>query len=242
MIRRLLAVTAATVLAATITPTATAATPSPVVIVAGTFGPAFFYEPLAARLRADGRQVAIFQLTNLGRADIRVSARDLNTFADAFRSRTGAAKVDMVTHSQGGLVARRYIKNEGGATEVGSLVNLGTPNYGTAIANLTSFFTDGICGVSCSQMEVGSSFINDLNAGDDTVGAVRYTNLYTFLDELVRPVGNAAMKDGATNVLIQSQCPFRVVGHITLATDGTVYDGVRDALNLQTVRLNCFAL
>ena len=61
-------------------------------------------------------------------------------------------------------------------------------------------------------------------------------------DELVRPVGNAAMRDGATNVLIQSQCWLRVVGHVGLILDGTVYSGVVDALRHEPVRLNCFEL
>jgi triacylglycerol esterase/lipase EstA (alpha/beta hydrolase family) len=218
--------------------------PDPVVIVNGTFGPAFFYEPLAARLRHDGNQVYIFELTNLGTGDIAATARDLSRFVDGVRSATGAAKVDLVGHSQGGLVARQYVKHLGGSSTVDSLVSLGAPHYGTAVANIADFFGAGNCLgiVACQQMAVGSDFVDELNAGDDTIGSVRYTNLYTALDELVRPVANASLLDGATNVLIQSQCPFRAVGHIGLALDGTVYDGVHDALLGRPVQLNCFAV
>jgi triacylglycerol esterase/lipase EstA (alpha/beta hydrolase family) len=217
--------------------------PDPVVIVNGTFGPAFFYEPLAARLRADGHEVHIFELTNLGTGDIAGTAQDLARFADGVRARTGAARVDLVGHSQGGLVARHYVTFLGGADTVDSLVSLGTPHYGTAVATIADFFGGGDCLgiVACQQMAVGSDFVNALNAGDDTVGSVRYTNLYTALDELVRPVANASLRDGATNVLIQSQCPLRAVAHVGLALDGTVYDGVHDALLGRPVRLNCFA-
>lgn len=223
---------------------AAAATPDPVIIVNGTFGPEFFYEPLAARLRHDGHRVFIFQLTNLGTGDIADTARDLNAFADGVRARTGAARVDLVGHSQGGLVARQYVKFLGGSSEVDSLVSLGSPHYGTAVANLADFFGGGSCLgiVACEQMAVGSAFLANLNAGDDTIGSVRYTNLYTIYDELVRPVGNAALRDGATNVLVQSQCPLRVVGHVGLALDGAVYDGVHDALRGARVDLNCWAL
>ena len=218
--------------------------PDPVVIVNGTFGPAFFYEPLAARLRADGHGVHIFELTNLGTGDIAATAQDLARFVGGVRAATGAAKVDLVGHSQGGLVARHYVKYQGGATTVDSLISLGSPHYGTAIANIAAFFGAGNCLgiVACRQMAVGSDFLDELNAGDDTIGSVRYTNLYTALDELVRPVGNAALKDGATNVLIQSQCPLRAVAHVGLALDGTVYDGVHDALLGRPVQLNCFAV
>lgn len=230
--------------ALTLAPAASAAPPDPVVVVNGTFGPAFFYEPLAARLRADGRQAFIFELPALGTGDIRDTARDLAAFVDGVRDRTGAARVDLVGHSQGGLVARQYVKYLGGADTVDSLISLGTPHYGTAVANIAEFFGLGNClgVVACRQMTVGSGFVTELNAGDDTVGAVRYTNLYTALDELVRPVANAAMRDGATNVLIQSQCPVRVVEHVGLALDGTTYDGVRDALAGRPIRLDCWAL
>lgn len=223
---------------------AAAAPPDPVIIVNGTFGPAFFYEPLAARLRHDGYRVFIFELTNLGTGDIANTARDLKTFADGVRAQTGAAKVDLVGHSQGGLVARQYVKFLGGSSTVDSLVSIGAPHYGTTIANIAEFFGGGNCIgiVACVQMGVGSDFLNALNAGDDTIGSVRYTNLFTFYDELVRPVANAGLRDGATNVLIQSQCPFRVLGHIGLALDGTPYDGIHDALRGAGVNLNCWAV
>jgi len=218
--------------------------PDPVVIVNGTFGPAFFYEPLAARLRADGNEVFIFELTDLGTGDIAATAEDLAGFVDGVLATTGAAKVDLVGHSQGGLVARQYVRHLGGESTVDSLVSLGAPHYGTAVANLADFFGGGDCLgiVACQQMAVGSDFVTALNEGDDTIGAVRYTNLYTAWDELVRPVTNAALNDGATNVLIQSQCPFRAVAHVGLALDGTVYDGVHDALLGRPIQLNCTAV
>lgn len=221
-----------------------AAGPDPVVLVAGTFSPGFALDPLAARLEASGYDTHIFQLTNLGLGDIRNTARDLGTFVDQVRARTGAAKVDLVGHSQGGLVIRQWVKFEGGAAEADSVITLGTPNYGTVVANIADILGFGSCAgvVACEQMAVGSSFLASLNAGDDTIGSVRYTNIFTLYDELVRPVGNAAMQDGATNVLVQDRCWLRVVGHVGLILDGAVADGVKDALGGGPVRLNCFAL
>ncbi|MEJ7584032.1 MAG: alpha/beta fold hydrolase [Acidimicrobiales bacterium] len=218
--------------------------PDPVVIVAGTFSPAFANEPLAARMRSDGFDVSIFELPTLGTQDINLSAKALNTFVDGVRARTGAARVDLVGHSQGGLVARSYVKSYGGASEIDSLITLGTPNRGTYVANLASFLGFGNClaVVACTQMATGSAYLNALNAGDDTIGAVRYTTFRTLFDELVRPVDNATLFDGATNVLIQSKCWLRVVGHVGLILDGTVYSGVRQALQGQSINLNCFAL
>ena len=90
-------------------------------------------------------------------------------------------------------------------------------------------------------MTIGSSFVNQLNAGDDTPGSVKYTAVRTLEDELVRPVDNAELNDVATNVLVQSACPLRVVGHLGLVLDGTVYSIVRQALTGATIRPSCLA-
>ncbi|MCC5952978.1 MAG: alpha/beta fold hydrolase [Acidimicrobiia bacterium] len=218
--------------------------PDPVVIVAGTFSPAFANEPLAARLRADGYQVHIFELPGLGLGDIRSSSAALGAFVDQVLASSGATRVDLVGHSQGGLVARGYVRDFGGAAKVDSLISLGSPHKGTYVANLANFFGFGNCLaiVACEQMRIGSSYLQDLNAGSDTIAPVRYTNIYTSYDELVRPVSNAALSDGAVNIRVQSQCWARVVGHVGLIVDGTVYSGVRQALEGRSnIRLNCWA-
>ncbi|MGZ6912155.1 MAG: esterase/lipase family protein [Acidimicrobiia bacterium] len=227
-----------------------AATKDPVVIVAGTFAGQglanVYYAPLAARLRADGYQAFIFGLPDSGLGDARDAAAALNTFVDGVRAQTGAAKVDLIGHSQGGMVARYYVKYLGGANEVDSLVNLAAVNYGTAVANLAKLLGLGNCigVVSCQQMSIGSSFLADLNAGDDTIGNVSYTNFGTVNDTVIVPYTNSFLaNDGNnTNVTIQSQCWLRYVDHIGIALDGTVYSGIQDALAHRAISLSCFAL
>jgi triacylglycerol lipase len=229
--------------AAAAPPAAATTAKDPVIIVAGTFSPALANEPLALRLRANGYRVWIFELPTLGTQDINKTARALATFADRVRTSTGSAKVDLIGHSQGALVSRSYVKDFGGATKVDSLISLGGPNQGTYLANLATFLGLGNClfVVACEQMSIGSTYLKALNAGDQTVGSVRYTAFRTSQDALVRPVGNANIV-GATNVLIQSKCWLRVVTHVELITDGTVYSGVRQALEGRPIDLNCFAL
>jgi triacylglycerol lipase len=226
------------------------ATNDPVIIVAGTGaaqGPAnVFYSGMAARLRADGYQPFIFGLPGSGLGDIAVTSQALNAYADQVRAQTGAARVDLVGHSQGGLVARYYVRNLGGAAEVDSLISLGAPHYGTTLANAAKLLGLGSClgVVACNQMAIGSSFLNSLNAGDDTIGNVRYTNITTKLDAIVTPHTNGRLaNDGNnTNVTVQDQCWARAVGHVTLATDGTVYSGILDALRKQPITLDCWAI
>ncbi|WBB67339.1 alpha/beta fold hydrolase [Micromonospora sp. WMMD812] len=223
---------------------ATAAAASPVIVVGGLSGIAAAYEPLAARLRGDGLRVFVYQLPGLGLGDIPTSARSFAGYVAQVRAATGATTVDLVAHSEGGLVSRYYLKRLGGAAAVGRYVSLGTPQYGTYVANILQFLGLGSCAgvVACQQMTIGSAFLADLNAGDDTPGAVRYTTVRTVQDELVRPTQNATLADGATNVLIQAYCPLRLVGHLGLVLDGTTYTVIRGALADAGVNPNCFAL
>ena len=251
LVRRLLVVAA--VLAATLTALlpsspAGAAAADPVVIVPGfTTGPVIDtgYIPLRDRLRSAGYDVTVLVYPDYGLGDIRTNSQRLANTIASVRARTGAAKVDLVAHSMGGLVSRYYIKNLGGAATVDSLIMMGTPNYGTSLANVASFLTFGSCvGIdACNQMASGSSFLNDLNAGDDTIGSVRYTSIATSVDLVVTPYKNAFLaNDGnIANITVQSQCLLRLPGHLGLIFDGAVADGVKDALRNETVRMNCFA-
>ncbi|TDC80294.1 lipase [Micromonospora sp. KC606] len=217
---------------------------NPVIVVGGLMGVGIAYGPIAARLRADGFRVSIYQLPGLGFGDIRESARALRGFVDQVRARTGAARVDIVAHSEGGLVSRWYVKFLGGVDAVGRYVSLGSPQQGTYVANILNVVGLGNCAgvLACQQMAIGSDFLASLNGGDDTPGAVRWHTIRTRQDELVRPVDNAELADGAANVLIQGFCPLRVVGHLGLVLDGTTYTVVRQVLTDRPVNPHCHAL
>ncbi|NLV56484.1 MAG: alpha/beta fold hydrolase [Acidimicrobiales bacterium] len=252
LVRRLLvalAVLATTLAFGSSAAPAGAAAKDPVIVVAGfTTGPLIApgYAPLVARLRADGYTTEILYYEDYGVGDIATQSAKLRDRVNALKARTGASKVDLVAHSMGGLVSRYYVKNLGGSAHVDSLIMLGTPNYGTSIANIASFLTLGTCiGITaCQQMAIGSSFLNALNAGDDTIGNVRYTSIATSVDLIVTPYTTSFLANDGNiqNVRVQSQCWLRFPGHLALILDGAVYDGVRDALRGQTVRMNCFAL
>ena len=87
------------------------------------------------------------------------TAHQLATFIDDVRARTGAARVDLVTHSMGGLSSRYYLTNLDSAGKVDDWVSLGGPNHGTQSAN-------GCFQTSCVQMRPGSAFLTKLNQGD----------------------------------------------------------------------------
>ena len=168
VVRRLLvvaSVVAATLVALLPSPPASAApAKDPVVIVPGfTTGPVIDtgYIPLRDRLRSAGYDVTMLVYPDYGLGDIRTNSQRLANTIASVRARTGAAKVDLVAHSMGGLVSRYYIKDLGGAATVDSLIMMGTPNYGTSLANVASFLTFGSCiGIdACNQMAAGSSLL-----------------------------------------------------------------------------------
>jgi len=189
-----------------------------------------------------------------GLGEISASARTLSSFVDKVRSSTGAAKVDMVGHSQGGMMPNYYIKFLGGASKVGTFVGLAPSNHGTTVdgivnlgsaLNVLGFANSILWGVGVpglQEQEAGSSFQRNLFAGGDTVAGPKYVVIETKYDIVVTPYTNAFLNGpNAKNVLVQDQCPNDNVGHIGMFTDGPVLQNVMNSLgaNDPNFRANC---
>lgn len=191
------------------TSAASAATPArPLLLVGGTFGPASYMDDALAYLRAQGFTAYSMALSGRppGSVDIKVSARAVCDRMDEIRRETGAAKVDVVGHSQGALAVRYCVKFDGGLAGVGTMISLGGVNYGTAKANLCT-------SAACVQMRPGSAFLTELNAGDDTPGSVDYVHLYSYESNGGINGEDIPLADGATNVAAQSLCPGLALEH-----------------------------
>ena len=65
---------------------------------------------------------------------------ELKEAVEAVVRATGKQEVDLVVHSLGGLNARAYLQDAD--EKVNKLVQLGTPNHGSQLANLENFFRD----------------------------------------------------------------------------------------------------
>jgi triacylglycerol lipase len=70
-------------------------------------------------------------------------------------------------------------------------------------------------------MQPGSSFLNSLNATDETPGAVNYGTWWSPCDNVINPDSSVSLI-GATNT--QTAC----LGHSDLYSDLTVYGQVRN--------------
>ncbi|MDQ6697023.1 MAG: lipase family protein, partial [Actinomycetota bacterium] len=179
-------------------------------------------------LPTKGFDTCVVQMPNRSLDDIQASSEYV---VNAIRrvNQWSSRKVDVIGHSQGGLQPRWAIKYWPDVRQrVDDFVMLGAPNHGTYVANVLGLAG---CTGACLQMKAGSRFLHALNAGDETPGSVSYTSIYTATDELVQPSGfpsTTAALSGGRNVLVQSLCPGRIVGHLGLVDDGVVYDAVID--------------
>jgi triacylglycerol esterase/lipase EstA (alpha/beta hydrolase family) len=174
--------------------------------------------------------------------DIPTSAGELAAFVNKVLAATGASKVDIVGHSQGGMMPRYYLKFLGGASKVHTLVGLAPSNHGTTIDGLTVLeqaigvklgdLALGLTCESCVQQEVGSAFMTTLNAGGDTVPGVNYTVIETRYDEVVTPYTSAFLTGpDVTNITVQNQCPLDLSDHLQISYDPTALGDMLNALD-----------
>ena len=212
----------------------------PVLLVHGTFTRGDEQYNWNYRDLLDGRGFDVCSITypDRGLGDMQVSAEYVAYALQEIHARSGSL-VDMVGHSQGGLMPRWALKwwpSARAATD--DFVMIAAPNHGTAVAeraDQSPFPTPEVFW----QFDSGSAFIAALNANDETPGEVSYSSIYSLFDELVQPATpepTAALDLGredanTRNVLIQDHCPLRAVDHLSSGTtDVAVAALVLDAL------------
>ncbi|MGW0950476.1 esterase/lipase family protein [Streptomyces sp. NPDC002545] len=226
-----------------------AAHPRPVVLVHGTFGNSVDnWLSLAPYLKDRGYCVFSLDYGQLpgvplfyGLGPIDKSAEQLSAFVDKVLAATGAAKADLVGHSQGGMMPRHYLKFLGGAAKVNALVGIAPDNHGTTLSGLTNLLpyfpgasdllkaaTPGL-----ADQIAGSAFLTKLNEGGDTVPGVHYTVIATKYDEVVTPWRSQYLTGpDVRNVLLQDLCAVDLSEHVTIGTiDRIAFHEVANALD-----------
>ncbi|MGI5447544.1 esterase/lipase family protein [Streptomyces sp. CA-243310] len=227
----------------------TAAHPRPVVLVHGTLGNSvdnwLGFAPYLVNRGYCVYSLDYGQLPGVpffhGLGPIEKSAAQLDAFVTKVLAATGAAKTDIVGHSQGGMMPRHYLKFLGGAAKVNALVGFAPDNHGTTLSGLTrllpyfpgaedliSSATPGL-----ADQITGSAFITRLNEGGDTVPGVKYTVIATRYDEVVTPYRSGFL-DGPNvrNVVLQDLCALDISEHVTIAlTDRIAWHEALNALD-----------
>ncbi|MDB5097263.1 MAG: lipase [Cyanobacteria bacterium RYN_339] len=106
----------------------------PVLMVPGFMGPGFLLTPLAVFLRAHGRTVHVLS-TFPALGGVEASAHRIVGAIARLREETGAAQVDLVAHSMGGLACRYYMNHLMESPLVRRFVSIATPHKGTHLAH-----------------------------------------------------------------------------------------------------------
>ncbi|HEY0254853.1 MAG TPA: alpha/beta fold hydrolase [Kofleriaceae bacterium] len=188
--------------------------PRPIILLHGYgMNRANFYV-LATRLRAAGLgPVFGFEYWTLGR--VAAGARQLGWFVDEVREKTGAAEVDIVGHSMGGVVARYYVTFAGGDPYVRRLITLGSPHAGTDLGKL-GFGHPG------RELVLGSKLVTRL-AATPVPAHAKVTTILSHADALVPASGQPEIA-GAERIVYDD------LGHVSLMISRRVARDVIDRL------------
>jgi pimeloyl-ACP methyl ester carboxylesterase len=84
--------------------------------------------------KQDGQKPTLFVFAYDWRQSNRVSAQNLKEYIKCVRSIHNNSRVDIIAHSMGGLVARRYLIDNPSSHHVARLITIATPFYGAARA------------------------------------------------------------------------------------------------------------
>ena len=164
-----------------------------------------------------------------GSAPIAESAEMVATAVDAIRQETGAARVDLVGHSMGGLAARYYLESLGGAAAVGTYVDIGTPNSGQSLGLFCALFWPG-----CADIAPGSAFLRALNQPPALPPGLPAYHLFSENEGPERePL------PGAINASVQDFCPGRHVIHRNEPRDGAFQELIGSALRGGPLATTC---
>jgi triacylglycerol lipase len=188
---------------------------TPILFVHGYSESGSLWSTMIAHLEKDGWSKAELNNWSYNTSQSNVTtASEIATKVSEIRSRTGASKVDLITHSMGALSSRYYIKNLGGVSTVERWVSLGGPNHGTSTANFCFQ-------ASCVQMRPSSTFLNELNSGTETPAGPSYATWWSPCDEIINP-HTSVILGGAKNT--ETEC----ISHVALTTNEKVYAQLRE--------------
>ncbi len=193
--------------------------PGPVILVPGYGGNTASLTALADRLTATGRTARVLSLPGNGTGDLNTQVRALDDAVHAALSQ-GAASVDVVGYSAGGVVVRLWVAQDGGAHEARRVVTLGSPLHGARIAAVGANLVPGACPLACQQLAPGSALLRQLDA-TPLPARLPWLSVWSEDDQTVTPPDSARLP-GAINVALQQICPTEQVAHAQLPTDPLV--------------------
>jgi triacylglycerol esterase/lipase EstA (alpha/beta hydrolase family) len=233
--------------------TVTAEHPLPIILINGTIATQGENWGVGAPVLANaGYKVYTFNYGNITQDpnfpiqatdDIRQSGLQLAAEVDRVLAETGAPKVILIGHSQGGgILPVYYINNLGGADKVSQLIGIAPSNHGTDADGLIGVLdlpilgpilkaTVNIFGQALLQQTLGSEFQQEVYGNGDTRPGVLYTTIASMNDEVVTPYTQQALNGpNVTNIVLQDLYPGLPAGHLGVVLSPQVWSVILDAL------------
>jgi pimeloyl-ACP methyl ester carboxylesterase len=159
-----------------------------VVLLHGFFASAGVFRPLRARLEGAGARVASF--THAPGQTVRAIARALAHLVDEIPEH---ARVHVIGHSLGGIVARWYVQELGGHARVTQTISLASPFGGAPVARRFPFLVG-------ADLHEDSSTLARLRRGPHA-HRVPHTSIIAGEDHLVVPQRSGAFHHGDVFVM-----------------------------------------
>ncbi|MET8687129.1 alpha/beta fold hydrolase [Streptomyces sp. NPDC004732] len=187
-----------------------------------------------AELKKKGYQSCWVDSPGRGLRDMQESVEYVVYATRAIQEATGR-KVDLVGHSQGGLLtawALRFWPDL--PAKVDDMVTLGAPFQGTRLASPCRPIAEVAgCPASVLQFARDSNWSKALGAdGTPMPEGPSYTTVFSYLDESVVADGQPPSLPGARRIGVQDICPGRPwPTHIAMVVDQVSYDLVADAVD-----------
>jgi hypothetical protein len=227
--------------------------PLPIILLNGTIGTQGTNWGVGAPVLANaGYKVYTFNYGNVtsdpnypiqATDDIRRSGLELAAEVDKVLAETGAPKVILIGHSQGGgILPAYYINNLGGADKVSQLIGIAPSNHGTDVMGLVGLqqfpilgplltaFANAL-GPALEQQALGNEFQQEVYGNGDTRPGVLYTTITSTHDEVVTPYTQQALTGpNVTNIVLQDLYPGLLAGHEGVTLSPQVWSVVLDAL------------
>lgn len=217
----------------------TAKRPYPVVLLHGTTDSKGVWQMLGTELRADGYAVFAPDYGTRATGTIEDSVAQVSAYLDVVRQVTGADKLILVGHSQGGLIARLCAAAD--PAGVRHIFCLATPNHGTTQGGIVSplitsrrqehvmrSIIESYFGPAGMQQIAGSELLAQLNTDGDLLPGITYTCVATRQDTVVVPPETCFLDPGDTppgtvrNVYVQDIDKRALVLHQDLPMDRRV--------------------
>lgn len=165
-----------------------------------------------------------------GMDSVEHSAREIGVFIDKIIRSSGNPTVDLIGHSQGGLIGFYLIKIKGYESKINRFIAMAPSVSGTSIASEPDSKTEAYCR-ACTDQHPDSEVIRKLHDGPVTRPGVKYTILATRNDYIVRPIEKQfVLEPDVQNLYIQDRYPGKFATHSNMLYDNDVLNLVLDLL------------